>query len=258
MQMMRVLSVFLAVWIAIQTCGFLPATAAVQVTTERTADGLKGEVHLNKVGALLFSEGLGEMTGSTMEIKGRLKGQEKPIHLLGGVIYKVSNVNNRITANVFFNEGPGLPALTALNCDERVELKDGSTQPGPIQQVSPTEVTASGRTIPMDAVNKIHSNRAFVIHAIEGQAGRLHLEPTCEMAAAPPKHKFLTKRNLIIGAVAATIITLAITLPIVLTGGGGGGGNENATAQGYYFNTHPIPPPLPAPQRPPSGGGGGG
>src|SRR3974390_192128 len=105
---MRLLSVFLALWICLQACGMTPALATVSLTTEQKSDGLKGEVELNKVGALLFSEGIAEMTGNTIQVKGKQKGESKSGNLLAGTIFKVTQVDNRITGWVYFSEGPAL------------------------------------------------------------------------------------------------------------------------------------------------------
>lgn len=205
---------------AFQMTCYTAATAQVSYS----GDAIAGQAPVNKVGALLLTEGLAVMTATTIEIQG--KGPNGPKQSqLQGKIFKTTQTGNTVKGNVYFDGGPGLSALDSTSCDEYVKMTDGTKVSGAISEVTASAITCARRSIPMNEVADVHSARVFKFTSSLGDKPHLTFEPTCIKVAATTKVKqtsssdFPFGKVLLVSAVVA-VVTCAIVLPITLTNSG--------------------------------------
>jgi len=187
-----------------------------------SGDAIAGQAPVNKVGALLLTEGLAVMTATTIEIQG--KGPNGPKQSqLQGKIFKTTQTGNTVKGNVYFDGGPGISALDSTSCDEFVKMTDGTKVSGPISDVTANAITCARRAIPMNEVSDVHSARVFKFTSSLGDKPHLTFEPTCIKIAAATKVKqtssssdFPLGKVLLVTAVVA-VVTCAIVIPICVT-----------------------------------------
>jgi hypothetical protein len=215
----RFVSLCLSLLIAFQLTCYSVATAQVSFS----GDAVSGQAPVNKVGALLLTEGLAIMSANAIEITG--KGQNGPKQSqLHGKIFKTSQVANGVKGHVYFDQGPGLSALDATNCDEFVKMADGTKVSGPISDVADNAITCARRVIPMNEVAEVHSARVFKFTSSLGDKPHLNFEPTCIKGVATTKVKskstssndFPVAGAIIAATVVVAVVTCAIVLPIVI------------------------------------------
>ncbi|HEY9712335.1 MAG TPA: hypothetical protein V6C72_02630 [Chroococcales cyanobacterium] len=193
---MRLLALFMGVLFALQmTYQPIAATAAASGITFDQSAGAQGSVACNKVGALLVAEGIAVMSGTSVEISAKGK-DGKTDHQLQGKLLKAELVGGVLNATAFFTEGPGLSALDAEGCSERVDLTDGTSIAGAISDVTTESLTAGGRSVPMSSVKAIHSGRAFKIAVKTGSAAsKMNPAPTCIHLGAVKHPKTKTAKS---------------------------------------------------------------
>jgi hypothetical protein len=231
--LVKLLSLLLSFLFAFQVT-FCPYAFAAMEGDSTTDGGSKTKV--NKVGALLLADGLCVIAGSTIDITNN--GQPQ----LHGHTFKVEQLPGGGTKGyAWFNQGPALSNLG--DCNERVDLLDGSSAPGPIQDITSDTVTAAGKTFPMSSVKLVHSGHVFSFQNGE-KVSKTNFNPTCAKVAAgtkakAPKEGHLT-RNIIIATVVGCLIATAIAVPIaVVTHNHGHHSSPPQTV------TQPPPPPPP-------------
>lgn len=216
---MRFVSLLLSLLIAFQMTCYSIASAQVSFS----GNAISGQAPVNKVGALLLTEGLAIMSANAIEITG--KGQNGPKQTqLKGKIFKTSQTANGCKGHVYFDQGPGLAALDAANCDEYVKMTDGTKVSGPISDVADNAITCARRSIPMNEVSEVHSARVFKLASSLGDKPHLSLDSTCVKGVATTKvHPKSTSSGgdfpigkVLLGAVVLGGITCAIVLPIVI------------------------------------------
>jgi len=186
-----------------------------------SGDALSGQAPVNKVGALLLTEGIAIMSANSMEIQGKGPNGPKQSQLQGKV-FKTTQVANSIKGHVYFDGGAGLAMLDSSNCDEFVKMTDGTKVTGPISDVTNNAITCARRSIPMNEVAEVHSARVFKFSSTLGEKPHLNFEPTCIKGAAVTKVKTKSSSEmppvakiLIAGTIVA-VVTCAIVLPIVI------------------------------------------
>jgi hypothetical protein len=215
----RFVSLCLSLLIAFQLTCYSVATAQVSFS----GDAVSGQAPVNKVGALLLTEGLAIMSANTIEVQG--KGPNGPKQSqLRGKIFKTSQTANGVKGHVYFDQGPGLGSLDAANCDEFVKMSDGTKVSGPISEVTDQAVTCARRAIPMNEVAEVHSARVFKFTSSLGDKPHLNFEPTCIRAVSSTKVKqqktssndFPVVGKVLIAATVIAVVTCAIVLPIVI------------------------------------------
>ena len=195
------------------------SSAVAQVSY--SGDAIAGQAPVNKVGALLLTEGLAVMTATTIEIQG--KGPNGPKQSqLQGKIFKTTQTGNTVKGNVYFDGGAGISALDSSSCDEFVKMTDGTKVSGAITDVTANAITCARRAIPMNEVADVHSARVFKFTSSLGDKPHLTFEPTCIKIAAATKVKqtsssdFPLGKVLLVTAVVA-VVTCAIVIPICVT-----------------------------------------
>jgi hypothetical protein len=198
------------------------SVASAQVSFSGNA--ISGQAPVNKVGALLLTEGLAIMSANAIEISG--KGPNGPKQSqLKGKIFKTTQTANGVKGHVYFDQGPGLASLDASNCDEYVKMVDGTKVTGPISDVSDNAITCARRSIPMNEVSEVHSARVFKLASSLGDKPHMNLEPTCVKGVATTKvHPKSTKTSdgfpigkALLVATLIGVTTCAIVLPITIT-----------------------------------------
>lgn len=221
------------------TCGPIAYAAAESSVTVDT--GIKGQAKCNKIGALLLADGLAIMSGNSIEVTGKGKGDKTPPHnQLNGIIYKTLPLSGgAVKAWVFFNGGAGLSLLSNAVCSEHVDLNDGSKVDGAISSVTASEVVISSQTIPISRVSQIHSGRSFQF-TYKGSSSPLTFQPTCIKAVATSKG--ITGKQILIGLALALVIAAAISIPVAIASSHHG----HFTPPPAQSNGQNVVPPLPS------------
>jgi hypothetical protein len=215
----RFVSLLLSLLIAFQMTCYSIASAQVSFS----GNAMSGQAPVNKVGALLLTEGLAIMSANAIEITG--KGQNGPKQTqLKGKIFKTTQTANGVKGHVFFDQGPGLASLDAANCDEYVKMTDGTKVSGPISDVADNAITCARRSIPMNEVAEVHSARVFKLSSSLGDKPHMNLDSTCVKGVATTKvHPKSTSSGgdfplgkVLLAATIVGVVTCAIVLPIVI------------------------------------------
>jgi hypothetical protein len=245
----KLLALLMGILLSVQLtiCPIADAAAAMSVTSN---GGVQGQLPVNKIGALLLADGVAIMNGDNIQVQGK-DHDGKSQTQLSGHVFKVSQAGSVISGFAYFEDGLGLASL-ATGCPEDVVLTDGSKVDGPISSITTDAVTASGRSIPMSQVLKIHSPRVFNFKINGESARRISFEPTClHPGAAVKATKTTTKGDsrmhrttawckrhpyyttLIVAAVGCGIacaIALPIAIPLAQHHGGGGSSSGNSSS----------------------------
>lgn len=194
---MKFLALFMGFIFAVQMTWCPMADSATELSVT-SGGGVQGQVPCNKVGALLFTDGLAIMSGNTIEIQAKSQDGKSQTQL-NGTVFKVekigSGASGTITGSAYFSDGPGLATLDSASCNEKVELTDGTTVGGPISSITADTVNAAGRSIPIGQVLKIHSSRVFNFRLKAANAQHMSFEPTCLHAATTVKTKTTTTKT---------------------------------------------------------------
>ena len=133
---MKLLAFCLSLLVALQTTCYSVAIAQVSFA----GDVLSGQAPINKVGALLLTEGIAVMTATTMDIQSKGPDGSKQSQLQGQ-LFKTSQNGNTIKGEVYFDRGPGLTVLDRKQCNEFVKMIDGTKVTGPISHVTASSIT---------------------------------------------------------------------------------------------------------------------
>ncbi|MGD9684217.1 MAG: hypothetical protein AB7W16_23885 [Candidatus Obscuribacterales bacterium] len=217
-------------------CYPLPMMAAVSFSD----GGAQGSASVNKIGKLLIAEGIATLTATSIEIASKDSSGNQTTQLKGR-LFNTEKAGSVIKGMAFFNGGPLISDLDSVGCNDYVKKIDGSKVTGPVTDVTDSAVTCGGTSIPMGNVAQIHSARVFKYSTKVGESPKMNFSATCVKAKAQGE-KLSTKRKIIIGTVAALIITgiaCGIAIPIAVANSGGHHNNP------VYFN----PTPAPAPQQ---------
>jgi hypothetical protein len=215
----RFVSLCLSLLIAFQLTCYSVATAQVSFS----GSAISGQAPVNKVGALLLTEGLAIMSANTIEIQGKAQNGPKQTQLRGK-IFKTSQTANGVKGHIYFDQGPGLASLDASNCDEFVKMTDGTKVSGPISDVTDNAITCARRSIPMNEVSEVHSARVFKMASSLGDKPHMNLEPTCIKGVATTKvqpkssssGEFPTAAKVILATAVVAGVACAIALPIAI------------------------------------------
>jgi hypothetical protein len=200
------------------------SVASAQVSFSGSA--VSGQAPVNKVGALLLTEGLAIMSANTIEIQGHAPNGPKQTQLQGK-IFKTAQTPNGVKGHVYFDRGPGLASLDATNCDEFVKMMDGTKVSGPISEVTDNAITCARRSIPMNEVKDISSARVFRFTSSLGDKPHLNFEPTCVKGVASTKvHPKSTSSSdgfpigkVLLIVAGGCLIATAIAVPIAVHNG---------------------------------------
>jgi len=213
--------------------------SAVFAEVSFSGEALSGHAPVNKVGALLLSEGIAIMSADSIEIQGKGPNGPKESQLQGRV-FKTTHIANKIKGQVYFDGGVGLAFLDLNDCEEYVQMSDGTKVKGPITEVSNNAITCNRRSIPMNEVTEVHSGRVFKFTSVLGNSAEINFEPTCIKGLAFRKHKSEGPRSgaptaakVIVAGSTAAVITCAIVLPIVIPAAYNHYHNHQVNNRGY-------------------------
>ncbi|HEY9783990.1 MAG TPA: hypothetical protein V6D17_01220 [Candidatus Obscuribacterales bacterium] len=250
---MRLLAMFLAVVTAFQFSCF-PIAVSAQVSYS-SSTGVSGKAPVNKVGALLIADGIAILSATTVAIATSTSSGATQAQLSGNV-FKVQQIDaNTVRGQSFFNDGPGLDKIKVARSQDRVVTKDGTKIDGRISNITSDMVSIDGRTIPMDQVEEVHSDRVYNFTCKLGEAPKITFSPTWIKGEAPAvtkapssshEHSPITK-ILVIGGLMAGL-ACAITLPIVIplaTRNNHRDNNQDALATAIFVNSLRKPPSQP-------------
>lgn len=225
----------------------LPLRALAEpITFDKTKSAIQGQLPVDKIGALLLSEGFASFAGTAVTITGKPELSAQTQSLLQGTLVKpevtIAGSQSALTGTVYFNDGPALSTLEDKKFKEKISLTDATTVTGPISSITADQIVVGGKTIDLSKVATITSPRVFKIHValdlivppvpgqpISGNASSVQFISTSPTLAGsttannnPPErgkghHHVIVK---VIAVVAlGCIIATAIALPIALSGG---------------------------------------